>query len=240
MKVTEPTSQYSKELLRVLWKSRGKLTREARRGLVQFAYQTMCAHLEEVLVQLIANRLKYIVFCCWDDRHPSFRSSINGKKREDRPGPVFDAIVRLAQDEVRRTASRTLNDLLEKFDILFPRKSSVVLGGLKGDLLALREMRNVLAHGRNVIVHFGKGVSSPERDSFESMAARLKAAKILKIGSVTGMTWIDLMDAIHSDAAVMYLYKAVLESEARLVAEVDFEPEKREFAVIRLPKLDGA
>jgi hypothetical protein len=134
-----------------------------------------------------------------------------------------------------------LNRLMEHHNMLFSPSLLDLLGkDLHADLLALAQLRNLFAHGREFFLEFDDpfaGHATLDANPIQAPALRLHKAGIIKDLKITGQNHDVFQSAFYSDDALLYFHSAVRQIEQKLSANVTFLPEKRLWTVDPLPEL---
>lgn len=131
---------------------------------------------------------------------------------------------------------------MEIFAWVFPEKLRDVIGSeLHEDMIALSDLRNIFAHGRQIFMDFyGEGfldlLGSLDGNPLKKPANRLFKVGIIKSLEITGQNHNDFYAVFYSDDAMLYFYRAVNSIEEKLEANSTFLPE-RYLKDPRLPSL---
>src|SRR5574341_571955 len=178
------TTVFSKAYLARVWESRHQLQDYERRGFAQFFYLTVCGHVESVLALVIKRRLNSIRFMLsWEKLGPvEFKDG--DQLHLCALKPVVESLVQVVEALKVDADSAPLRKLIELFGRVFPQALKDVVGAdLYDDLIALADLRNLFAHGRDLVMEFEDpfgGQGSLERNQLRIPAERLHRAGIIE------------------------------------------------------------
>lgn len=228
------TNTFSKAFLSKAWEARSELLDYEKRGFAQFFYLTICGHAESLLASIITTRLLFIrtdTAINWGTL-PSMQYQNNDVAHECPVEPVIASIKQIANSLKNETDSAPLSKLFALHDRTFPQKLKDIVGAeLWADLDALASLRNLFAHGRDLIMDFDvdenfgfKGIL--DGNALMKPAQRLLKAGIIKNLDINGQNHHEFHGIFYGDAAMVYFYHAVQSIEERLRASTVFLPEK--------------
>lgn len=223
------TSDFGKAFLTRMWRERSTLNDRERRGLAQFFYLTVLGHLEYTIAQHIHARIFTLLTGFeWENLGPHTHTFDNVEKQHDSK-PIGRTMRRALVAINKETSKAALMKLVELHNDVFEIPIAKRIGKeLWDDLDALVQLRNIFAHGRELVVEVegtppGKGVL--DGNPIQKPAKRLHAAGILADLSFNTMTHGDFTLRFYSDEALLYFYKKAQLIEAELLRTMEFEPE---------------
>ena len=243
-RVSISTTTFSKAYLARAWSSRNQLQDYERRGFAQFFYLTICGHVEAILAAVIKRRLSSI-------RHLTNWNTLVPVELRDDNGlhhcpvtPVVESLVQILKATDVEADSAPLSTLLRLFGRVFPQPLRDVLGSeLQKDLMALAALRNLFAHGRDLIMEFDnltKGQGILEGNPLEKPAQRLHKASIIRSVHITHRNYLKFQAVFFGDDALKYFYERVQRIAEKFEAFNTFLPEKRPHFITELPSLGSA
>lgn len=238
-----PTSNYSKSFLAKAWEARNELSDSERRGFAQFLYVTLCGHIESKLAAQIKHRLLLINLAIRWDSLPPMRWINHGVEEECSVAPLVQSIQQIFGRLEEEAETAPLQRLIEIFGRIFPEGLRDVLGAdLFEDLDAVAKIRNVFAHGRDLVMEFEGTDEAPmkgtlDRNALKKPAVRLYTAGIIKSFEIDGLNYCDFHAHFYSDEAMMYFYRAIESIETKLESFSPFPPEKALHGGGKLPSL---
>jgi hypothetical protein len=232
IRVVSPTTRFSKAFVARAWSERAQLSESERRGLGHFVYVGICGHVEATIMHLMEFRLMYVRAAVRDDKLPRWRDEINGRRVEFDSKPLANSLFGLISSAQKEIASAPLNKLIDTFPKVFGVTFKEVVGsGLAADIEALGSVRNIIAHGRNLIVDFRDSdlpgesmLGSIDRNPMQKPLARLKHARLISSTKITGANHSDVLEKVFSEKAIRYFYNAVRSTEKKLVDALKFPP----------------
>jgi hypothetical protein len=227
------TNTYSKAYLLAAWNSRDKLQNYERRGFAQFFYITLCGNIESILVYIISRRLESIIQIIRKGRIPALRFQHNDEILDYSVDPIIDSTQQLASrlnDEIETSA---LSNLIKIYNNVFSQNLADVIGSdLNKDLVALQDLRNLFAHGRDIFMKFDTSPEAPldgkgtlDRNPLQHPAERLKSADIIKDLNITMQNYNEFKKIIYSDNALLYFYSRTQDIEKKIYDSCTFLPE---------------
>lgn len=237
------TNTFSKAFLTKAWESRNELLEYEKRGFAQFFYLTICGHAESLLASIISRRLHFInISIKWDDL-PPMQYQNSDATHECSLEPVIASIKQIANSLKNETESASLSRLIELHGRTFPQKLKDIVGAeLSADLDALASLRNLFAHGRNLIMDFDVDENLDFKGTLDGNALMKPAQRLLKTGiiknfDINGQNHHEFHAIFYGDEAMLYFYKAVLSIEEQLISSNTFLPEKYMRFYSKLPDL---
>jgi len=236
------TTTFSRAYLERAWSDRARLNAMERRGFAVFFYMTITAHLEACIVEVISSRIDS---SRWAIRHmPEQTGTLSDDS--DAKGialrPFHDALASLLRGIARRIEKAALDSLIDLFKEVFARDLVAVLGDGYQDLIALSRIRNVFAHGRQYVLHFGpedENLLTLEGSPLEEAAKRLRGAGVIKSLAIEGTDHEEFTQTLFSDEALLYFLGRARMIEASLKAMVPFEAEHGPPLMVSLPELNA-
>ena len=233
---------FSKAFLAKAWEARAELNEYERRGFAQYFYLTVCCHLEAVLAERIRRRLHLIATSPWEAAG-AVTCNIDGNEQECPLDQVIGSIRHIAHQMKKEAESAPLSKLLKLYNEVFPEKLASVIGDeLYKDVDALATLRNIFAHGRELVLEFEgedlmnlRGVL--EGNPLEKVAARLVQARVIPSTEFHGSDHIEFLGRFFSDGAMLYFYQVVKSVESRIEASTTYVPERVWPEVQDLPEL---
>jgi hypothetical protein len=236
------SSVFSKSYLAKAWEARSELLDYERRGFAQFFYLTICGHIESQLASVISGRLTSIYRTInWDDL-PPFQLGIDGVDHKCSLEPVTRSLRQIARHVEGIVDDAPLGKLMEIFAWVFPEKLRDLIGSeLHEDMIALADLRNIFAHGRQIFMDFYGEDFSELRGSLDGNPLKTPANRLLKVGiiknlEITGQNHNDFYAVFYGDDAMLHFYRAANSIEEKLEANSTFLPE-RYFKHSKLPSL---
>ncbi|MBU1426288.1 MAG: hypothetical protein KKH12_13995 [Gammaproteobacteria bacterium] len=243
-RTSSPTISNSKSFLAKAWEARKELLDKEKRGFAQFFYLTLCGHIESELSKVICLRLFFIRRGVnWEDAPPVIHSD-NGTDQECSNGPLAASIRQMAEKLEAEVESAPLLRLIDIFSRVFPENLQDILGSeLSKDMLALGAIRNVFAHGRNLIMDFEDGEDlnsfkgTLDRNPLQKPAERLKLAGIIENLDINLRNIHDFHSKFYGDEAMLYFYRAAQSIETKLGSFSTYLPEQNMSGLSTLPPL---
>jgi hypothetical protein len=227
-----PTTGFNKSYIGTLWNARHELADSEKRGFAQFFYLTISGHVESVISKIISSRLDSIIRLPFGILPPQ-EGSINGNPISCSVQPICDSLSNIILDLKAEVEVAPLNKLKSLYKRTFKRSLKDVIGEDRyRDLDALADLRNILAHGRDLHLEYSIDVDDAEIVTLDSNPLkkpieRLKKANILSmsVSDIDGMNWFDFLSVLYCDDALLYFYNAVkkIENELRELADNPFE-----------------
>ena len=252
-KIRISSTTYSKSYLTVAWQTRNQLEDYERRGFAIFVYLTISAHLESVLVELLRHRCQSIRYMLRWEELPPMELLEGAQKHLCDLKPIYESLFCVVAEFEKKSYNAPLSNLKELYNVLFSPSIRLIVGDdLYEDLLALADLRNMFAHGRDFFLEYpftatgGSFLESNPKASLESnpikkSALRLYKAGIIKDLNITNQKQAEFQSAFFADDAILYFYRAVEEIEQKLLEKVTFLPEQEQFTwtLSKLPKLEA-
>lgn len=235
------TTVYSKAYLTRMWESRHHLKEYERRGFAQFFYLTICSHVESRLASVIKTRLGSIrSMLDWRKIDP-VRFHDNETVHTCPVTPIVESLMRILEAMGKEADTAPLIKLTELFKRTFPQPLQGVLGEeLNLDLQALMGLRNLFAHGRDLVMEFeglSGGAGSLEGNPLQKPAERLHKAGIIANLEINSRNYQDFQRAFFSDDALKYFYERTQRIDHKLDAFNTFLPERARDHIPELPDL---
>lgn len=236
------SSIYGKAFLAKAWDARGELLEYERRGFAQFFYLTLCGHFESVLMNRIKARLRFVHTSPWQ-LVGSIKWTIEATEHICSLEPVVASVRHMASRLTEEVENAPLTKLTSVFGTVFPESLRTVLGHeLLNDINALAALRNIFAHGRDLVMEFeGEDLSSLrgnlDDNPLKFPAQRLQAAGVIDSFDITGSNHHAFMSNFFSDAAMLHFYRAVRSAEEKINSFGSFIPEEMWFDTPPLPEL---
>ena len=113
------TNHFSKSYLSKAWEARSALTEPERRGFAQFAYLTICGHLEARLAQIVKTRMLFIrTFVHWNQT-PALVWQTDSVPATYPIDTYIDSVMLLAAATELEADNAPLSKLTELYDRLF-------------------------------------------------------------------------------------------------------------------------
>jgi hypothetical protein len=237
------TNTFSKAFLSKAWEARNDLLDYEKRGFAQFFYLTICGHAESLLAKIITTRLLFIHTLVHWEELPPMPYENDDVTQTCSLEPVITSIKQIAKSLERETESASLNKLIELHGRTFPQKLKEIVGAkLSADLDALASLRNLFAHGRDLIMDFDIDENFDFKGTLDGNilkhpAQRLHEAGIIKDFDINGQNHHEFHAIFYGDAAMLYFYNAVQSIEEGLRSSTTFLPEKDFHFHSKLPDL---
>ena len=141
----------------------------------------------------------------------------------------------------------SLSKLTVLYSRIFGQRLHEVIGReLSEDVHALAEIRNLVAHGRDYLLHLdhdedtGEYVGDLSQSPLKTAAQRLRSLGLISEIRIDGRNHHEFLALFFSDPVVLHFYRAVSVAEERLYAAIDFPPETSAMARPHpLPVLDS-
>jgi hypothetical protein len=246
-----PTSGHSKSYIGSLWNARHELAESERRGFAQFFYLMLSSHLESSLSKIIELRIdsamsfnpNSILVC------PSMHGSIENEPVSCSSQPIYESLLNILSEFKSEVEVAPLNKLVALYKKTFGKGLKEVIGkDLNSDLSALGDLRNILAHGRDLYLETRKNgvadqmleVATLDGNPLQNPIKRLMNAGIItmSISAVDGMNWHEFLSILYCDSSLLYFYDAVKKIDIELKRSIENPFESYNFRIIPLPNLD--
>lgn len=224
---TTSSSRCGKIFLYKMWKNRHDLSEDERKGFAQYFYITMSGHVESLLVTIIKTRLTTIE-CEFEKLRYNQIPIIKNINREEKKfpmDPVLSSVISIASSLKNRVETVPLSDLLKIYDEVFSKGElkSVVGGNVKRGLLAISQLRNVFAHGRDILMYFDS--DNPNNcDDFSakldkcSLGEPIKYLQKEKIFDET-IKWNATLSVFFEDKVILHFYEIIRNAQSSLIKE---------------------
>jgi hypothetical protein len=232
------TTQYSRAYLLHAWSTRVGLAPYARYGFGQFIYLTITGHVEASMGEIIERRLASISQMAYAAKDGALTMQNQGESVTHSYGPVYPSLRGILGRVARDIDNGPLDKLKELFQDVFAVKLSDALGDLNLDLAALSKLRNVFAHGRELVARFGESRKMTFDDNpLQLPAQRLLASGIFKNLEIDAWAHDEFQATFYSDDALRYFYDRARQIEEKLKGFLTFPPETFMPLMISLPDL---
>ncbi|MGJ0485707.1 MAG: hypothetical protein ACR65R_14440 [Methylomicrobium sp.] len=224
---------YGKAFLAKAWEDRHKLLDYERRGFTQFFYLTICGHIEEVIADILKQRIHFInIAIDWEQLPPmNYR---DGDITHTCPiEPVVKSIKNLASTLISEVNSAPYAKLSELYVKLFGASIGKIIGNdLEQDIKALTTLRNIFAHGRNLYMKFEVDeswahIGTLDGNILKQPSQRLYDVGIIKNLNITGQNYHDFQALFYSDEVMLHFYNAASQAEKHLTEATTFLPERK-------------
>lgn len=218
--------QYGKAYLPPAWANRHALHERERRGLYQFTYIVLHGHIESLLSSLLNARLRAINSFIKAGLMPEITRNEFGRDQVVSMTPLFSSLSFLSNSLMEEVEKAPISRLRDLYRQLHGKGLSEILGkDLNEDIEALTAMRNIFAHGRDVIMDFnGDSLSSDvSKFSWDENPLQRVANRLIKVGVIKGFrlssTEADKFAGYFlCEKATLHFYDAVVSAD-RLIRE---------------------
>ncbi|WP_156924402.1 hypothetical protein [Derxia gummosa] len=237
MPLYSPSSRNSHAFLSRIWQDREHLSETEYKGFVQFFYLMLCGHTECVIAEIIRIRLEHVKVAIRHSSVAPVQFKTGDHVETVSSAPLVDSVLQLTEAIRREAQTAPLRKLIELIPKVFPCKLKDVIGDSSvADLEALAALRNLFAHSRDFVVEFELSSSAiSDLGPLEKPIKVLKSANLVSNEPFGGRNWNELVDAIHSDEALRYFYKAAQRIELEIYKLGTYGPSN--FNIRRLPPL---
>ncbi len=157
--------------------------------------------------------------------------------------PIATTIKSLANGIAAEAESAPLSKLAELYAKAFGRPlNSVLSTELSQDLKALAALRNVFAHGRDLVMEFRHDPNDRlqgtlEENPLQFVVQRLQSVGVMKKVEINGANYDSIWSGFFSDNSLLHFYNAVRSIEISVRAASDFTPEQGFYMSPPLPEL---
>jgi hypothetical protein len=240
-----PTGVYGKAYLVKAWEARDELVDYERRGFAQFFYLTICGHIEAVLVDVICTRLKFVEIAIRWETLPPMQFTDHGNIQLCPVTPIADSIRSIVAVTKAQAGTAPLGKLTELYGRVFGRPLSALLGPeLDQEIKALASLRNVFAHGRDLVMEFDGEPNTQYQGTLDGNVLKHAAQRLLQAGvlsdlNITGLNYDDFFARFFGDAAMLHFHRAVRSAEDVIRGAGGFAPEKTCLHLQPLPDLNA-
>lgn len=235
---SRPSTGLTKAYLMHAWQSRNELNEDERMGFGIIFYLTLCGHLEACFAELIGRRLSHARFTFEHLKVAGVQWS--GEQTAHPAAPIHETLTGLVEKMQRDVSQQPLDKLQERFEEVFNVRLADVLEEEREDLSALRCMRNLFAHGRDITFSFKQDKSNSadlSRHPLEPAAKRLLAAGVLSSIRFDARTHHEFCRALLSDQALLYFLGRAKVIQKKLQGVPSFQPELKWPTMVELPDL---
>lgn len=242
-KISSPTGMHAKAYLANAWKDRNSLSKSEMRGLSQLLYIVAFSHLENTLSRIVRARITTIKHYIVTEKAGLLKHIKDGKTHEYSLQPALDSFTQLISIIEKECENAPLNTVTNYFSKLFPIGISKYIGSnLNHDLEAIKDLRNLFAHGKDIVIYFDDPIDNiahahPEDTQIYKPLSRLKAAGLINEISITGTSHIDYHDLLYSENAMKYFYESVQKIENKLIDKCLMDHERISIFISPLPKI---
>jgi hypothetical protein len=131
--------------------------------------------------------------------------------------------------------SAPLCKLIESFNNIFPENLKNLIGAdLDSDIRALANLRNLFAHGRNLMMEFEVSDSFTLKGTLDSNQLKLPAERLYKAGLIKNfdmdsINYNEFHSIFYSDEVLLYFYKAIENIDIKLKSFAVFPVERNMF-----------
>lgn len=242
-KISSPTGMHAKAYLANAWKDRDSLSNSEKRGLSQLLYIVAFSHLENILSKIVRTRITTIKYHIIPKKAGFLKHTNNGISHEHSLQPALDSFTQLITIIEKECENAPLNIIINSFSKLFPSGISKYIGSnLNHDLEAIKDLRNLFAHGKDIVIYFEEPVDNvaharPEDTQIFKPLSRLKAAGFINEISITGTSHVDYHDLLYSENSMKYFYEAIKKIEKELIDKCLMDHERTNIFVSPLPEI---
>lgn len=234
------TTVFTRSYLEFAWTNRSQLSEYERAGFAIFFYTTLFGHIEACLAEVIENRLISIRVVNKKLRDDSFSWKNDPEQAEYPTLPIYESIESLILTQAKQIEKAPINSLSESFQQVFNIKLSSLLGEYNKDLLALRDLRNVFAHGRDLWLEFNQ--DDENSASLNNNPLHLPAQRLLNAGIIQNL---NILPSDHhefrlkffSDEVMLYFLGCAKEIEKKTKSALNFKAEDDYPLLVSLPDL---
>ena len=229
---TISSSLYGKEFFYKMWENRHDLSDYERKGFAQYFYITMSGHVESILVVIIKARLKTINRESENWKHSKGFIKININKVEKffPIDPIPSSVISIVSSLEKRVEKASLFELLKIYDEVFSKNTlkQAVGNDIKRGLEAIAQLRNVFAHGRDILMYF----ESDNFNNFDDFSVNLdkcslgEPIKYLKKEKIFDGTikWNTDLSVFFEDKVIFHFYNVIRKFEHSLIKKMpEFE-----------------